>query len=156
MTSARQVSVVERSGTGWEQRERARPSRNSAATRSIRCSTQCRATRTLSGFAVKTSRGTSVNAMDQRRRFARCSQLRYEHRVTKRLQAIGNSAGIIIDKPVLELLKITAETELEIETDGTRLIITPVRASAARQRKLAAVQAKVIKKHEGTFRKLAK
>lgn len=76
--------------------------------------------------------------------------------MTKRLQAIGNSAGIIIDKPVLELLKITAETELEIETDGTRLIITPVRANAARQRKLAAVQAKVIKKHESTFRKLAK
>lgn len=89
-------------------------------------------------------------------RFARCSQLRYERRVTKRLQAIGNSAGIIIDKPVLELLKITPETELEVETDGTRLIITPVRASTARQRKLAAVQAKVVKKHEGTFRKLAK
>ncbi len=90
------------------------------------------------------------------RSFARRSQRRYERSVTKRLQAIGNSAGIIIDKPVLELLKITAETELEIETDGTRLIITPVRAGTARQRRLAAVQAKVVKKHEGTFRKLAK
>lgn len=76
--------------------------------------------------------------------------------MTKRLQAIGNSAGIIIDKPVLELLKITAETDLEVETDGTRLIITPVRSSTARQRRLAAVQARVVKKHERTFRKLAK
>ena len=30
--------------------------------------------------------------------------------MNKRLQSIGNSSGIIIDKPILELLKITAET----------------------------------------------
>jgi antitoxin component of MazEF toxin-antitoxin module len=76
--------------------------------------------------------------------------------MAKRLQTIGNSAGIIIDKPVLELLKITSETDLEIETDGTRLIITPVRAAKTRAQKLAATQAKVVRKHERTFRKLAK
>jgi antitoxin MazE len=76
--------------------------------------------------------------------------------MSKRLQAIGNSAGIIIDKPVLELLKITPETELEIETDGKRLIITPIRTQTPRAKKLAAVQAKVVRKHERTFRKLAK
>jgi antitoxin component of MazEF toxin-antitoxin module len=74
----------------------------------------------------------------------------------KRLQAIGNSAGIIIDKPILELLQITPETELELKTDGQSLIITPVRESAARAQRLTKVQSKVVRKHERTFRKLAK
>ena len=73
--------------------------------------------------------------------------------VTKRLQAIGNSAGIIIDKPILDLLGITPETELELKTDGERLIITPVRERA---RRIAKVQARVVRKHERTFQKLAK
>jgi antitoxin component of MazEF toxin-antitoxin module len=75
----------------------------------------------------------------------------------KRLQAIGNSAGIIIDKPILELLKITPETELELKTDGQSLIITPVReATPSRAQRLAKIQRKVVGKHERTFRKLAK
>jgi antitoxin MazE len=73
--------------------------------------------------------------------------------VTKRLQAIGNSAGIIIDKPILELLGITAETDLDLKTDGERLIITPLRDRA---RRVAKIQARVVRKHKGTFRKLAK
>jgi len=44
----------------------------------------------------------------------------------KRLQAIGNSSGLIIDKPILDLLGINADLELEMATDGKRLIITPV------------------------------
>jgi antitoxin MazE len=76
--------------------------------------------------------------------------------VTKRLQAIGNSAGIIIDKPILDLLGITPETELDLKTDGERLIITPVRESGERARRIAKVQSRVVRKHERTFRKLAK
>jgi antitoxin MazE len=74
----------------------------------------------------------------------------------KRLQAIGNSAGIIIDKPILELLGITPDTELELKTDGESLIITPVRETGSRAKRLAKVQSKVVRRHEGTFRKLAK
>lgn len=75
--------------------------------------------------------------------------------MTKRLQMIGNSAGIIIDKPILELLGITSETELELSTDGSRLIVTPL-ATATRRRRIAKVQRQVLRDHEGTFRKLAK
>ncbi|HVY05668.1 MAG TPA: Rieske 2Fe-2S domain-containing protein [Burkholderiales bacterium] len=46
--------------------------------------------------------------------------------MTKRLQTVGNSAGVIIDKPIRELLRITPETELDISTDGNRVIITPM------------------------------
>ncbi len=75
--------------------------------------------------------------------------------MTKRLQAIGNSAGIIIDKPILELLGITPETELELSTDGQRLIITPV-SEKSRKGRVARLQARVLAAHEKTFRKLAK
>jgi antitoxin MazE len=76
--------------------------------------------------------------------------------MAKRLQAIGNSSGIIIDKPILDLLEITPDTELEVKTDGERLIITPVRKQANRAQRLAKVQSRVVRKHERTFRKLAK
>jgi antitoxin component of MazEF toxin-antitoxin module len=76
--------------------------------------------------------------------------------MTKRLQAVGNSSGIIIDKPILELLRITPETELDISTDGERLIVTPVRVDSDRKRKLARAQQRTVKSHERTFRKLAK
>jgi len=38
----------------------------------------------------------------------------------------GNSAALIIDKPILELLNIDLNTPLEIKTDGRSLIITPI------------------------------
>jgi antitoxin MazE len=76
--------------------------------------------------------------------------------MTKRLQAVGNSSGIIIDKPILELLRITPDTELDISTDGERLIVTPVRSDADRKRKLARAQQRTLKSHDRTFRKLAK
>lgn len=52
--------------------------------------------------------------------------------MTKRLQSVGNSSGVIIDKPILELLRITQETELDISTDGKSLIITPVREHSSK------------------------
>jgi antitoxin MazE len=73
----------------------------------------------------------------------------------KRLQAVGNSSGVIIDRPILDLLNITAETQLEVSTDGERLIITPVRARS-RKTKVAEAQAKTLAKHAETFRKLSK
>jgi antitoxin component of MazEF toxin-antitoxin module len=76
--------------------------------------------------------------------------------MVKRLQAVGNSSGIIIDKPVLELLRITSETELDVSTDGERLIITPIRPDPGRERKIARAQARTVASHGRTFKKLAK
>ena len=47
--------------------------------------------------------------------------------MVKKLTRHGNSLALVIDKPILELLKITAETPLEISTDGRTLIIAPSR-----------------------------
>jgi antitoxin component of MazEF toxin-antitoxin module len=46
--------------------------------------------------------------------------------MVKTLIRHGNSRAILIDKPILELLKITDQTVLDITTDGKSLIISPV------------------------------
>jgi len=43
----------------------------------------------------------------------------------KRLIQHGNSAALVIDKPILEILKITSETTFELSTDGRNLILSP-------------------------------
>ena len=45
----------------------------------------------------------------------------------KKLTRHGNSLALVIDKAVLELLNIDDQTPLEISTDGTLLLISPVR-----------------------------
>jgi antitoxin component of MazEF toxin-antitoxin module len=74
--------------------------------------------------------------------------------MTKHLTAHGNSAALVIDKPIMELLNITMETPLEVTTDGRNLIISPVR-DAAREKKFKAALSRVAAKHGETFRGLA-
>ena len=73
----------------------------------------------------------------------------------KKLVAHGNSAALIIDKPILELLKVDHNTPLEIVTDGRSLIISPVTA-VARQRKFRAALKKINRVHGQTLEKLAR
>jgi antitoxin MazE len=72
----------------------------------------------------------------------------------KNLTRIGNSLGLVIEKPILELLDITQETELEVTTDGKRLIIEPLRTN--RKRRIADAAKRAMDTHESTFRRLAK
>ena len=72
----------------------------------------------------------------------------------KTLTTHGNSAALIIDKAVLELLKIGMDTPLEIATDGESLIISPVRDSQ-REGDVAIALARVNARHSKTLRKLA-
>jgi antitoxin MazE len=46
--------------------------------------------------------------------------------VVKTLTRHGNSYALVIDKPILELLNINPQTQLNITTDGTSLIISPL------------------------------
>lgn len=72
----------------------------------------------------------------------------------KKLSAIGNSLGIVIEKPILELLNFTRETQLSVTTDGESLIITPVRKG--RKGRVKGAIDEVMADHAGTFRKLAR
>jgi len=73
----------------------------------------------------------------------------------KRLTALGNSSALIIDKPILELLHITPQTDLNITTDGKTLTISPV-GTVMSDETFKAAHEKVLKRHSKTFNKLAK
>ncbi len=72
----------------------------------------------------------------------------------KKLSPIGNSLGLIIDKPILELLGIDKDTALEIKTDGKTLIIQPSREPERLQRVRRSAQ-RMMEVHDETLRKLA-
>ena len=59
--------------------------------------------------------------------------------MTKKLTRHGNSLALVIDRPVLDLLNIDAETPLEIVTDGRVLVISPVHDTRGRKRFKAAL-----------------
>lgn len=73
----------------------------------------------------------------------------------KRLSAVGYSLGVIIDKPILELLHIDKDSESELVTGGDRLILEPVRA-AGRRRRVAAATQHALATHKKLLEKLAK
>ncbi len=72
----------------------------------------------------------------------------------KTLTAHGNSAALIIDKALLEILNIDMNTPLEIVTDGENLIISPVRGDSRHDR-VAKTLEKVNARHGKTLKKLA-
>lgn len=49
----------------------------------------------------------------------------YDRSVTKKLVHHGNSAALILDKPILDLLNVGMDTPLEITTDGRNIVISP-------------------------------
>lgn len=75
--------------------------------------------------------------------------------MTKNLVAIGNSLGIIIEKPILDLLNIRRDTPLDISTDGGRLIIRPI-SKEEHKKRLKEASSWVIENHRETLEKLAK
>jgi antitoxin MazE len=72
----------------------------------------------------------------------------------KKLSKHGNSLALVIDRPILELLKIDEDTPLDISTDGQSLIVSPVQ-DEKRRRKFEAALADTNKRFAKTLRKLA-
>ena len=72
----------------------------------------------------------------------------------KNLVKHGNSWALVIDKPILELLKFDPERPLEITTDGQTLVITPVK-SPERQAKFKAALEKTNRRYGKALKKLA-
>jgi len=71
----------------------------------------------------------------------------------KTLSAIGNSLGLIIERPILDLLNIDRNTKLEVKTDGEALIIRPVREG--RRSRVQRAAKRLMDQHDDTLRKLA-
>ncbi len=72
----------------------------------------------------------------------------------KNLIKHGNSHALVIDKAVMELLKIESDTPLEVSTDGESLLIRPVRHAKTR-RAVKSSLAKFSGKYTAVFKKLA-
>ena len=72
----------------------------------------------------------------------------------KKLVSHGNSAALVIDKPILELLHVDMDTPLEIITDGKSLIISPVESNK-RENKFKVALEKVNRRHARSLKRLA-
>jgi antitoxin component of MazEF toxin-antitoxin module len=72
----------------------------------------------------------------------------------KKLVSHGNSAALVIDKPIMDLLNVDMNTPLEVSTDGKSLIISPVE-SVKREKKFRAALEKVNRNHGSVLKKLA-
>lgn len=72
----------------------------------------------------------------------------------KKLTKHGNSMALVIDRSVLDLLKINNDTPLEVTTDGNILVITPVR-DEARNAKFKEALEKTNRRYGRALKKLA-
>ncbi|MBL8820665.1 MAG: hypothetical protein JNL58_31875 [Planctomyces sp.] len=77
-----------------------------------------------------------------------------EDAMIKNLVKHGNSWAVVIDRPILDLLKIAPESQIELTTDGKSIRIAPVN-SDDKKAKVRDARAKVNSKHSRAFRKLA-
>jgi len=72
----------------------------------------------------------------------------------KKLTRHGNSLALVLEKGVIELLNIDSDTLLEISTDGSLLLITPVRDEKRRRQFHDALE-KTNTRYERTLKRLA-
>jgi antitoxin component of MazEF toxin-antitoxin module len=72
----------------------------------------------------------------------------------KTLTKHGNSYALVIDKPILELLRVSPDTEFEIVTDGQCLVLAPLR-DAATEKKFEDALSMVHKRFGRAMKRLA-
>jgi antitoxin MazE len=79
--------------------------------------------------------------------------------LTKRLTKIGDSTGIVIDRPILDMLGLDKGDEVSLRIDADKLIIERADQSARQSKRKAKLEKARARMHEdigGTLRKLAK
>lgn len=76
--------------------------------------------------------------------------------MNKKLTKHGNSLALIIDKPILQLLKIDERTVLEISIENGNLIISPILKKSKRNTKIDSIAESIMDKYSDTFKKLSK
>jgi antitoxin component of MazEF toxin-antitoxin module len=73
--------------------------------------------------------------------------------MVKRLIQHGNSAALVIDKPILELLQLTFDTPFEMTTDGRNLILSPL-VETAQENAISASLKRVNAKYGSVLKRL--
>jgi len=74
--------------------------------------------------------------------------------MVKTLTRTGNSLALVLDRSILEVTGIAADTKLEVTTDGVVIVVSPVRSKRRTQR-LRKVLDDLDRAHAGAFRRLA-
>ena len=74
--------------------------------------------------------------------------------MTKTLKQHRNRYALVIDRTMMDLLKITEKTRLDLKIQGDRLIVTPVRENKRRSAVMQAY-AHVSRKHSAFLKRLA-
>jgi antitoxin component of MazEF toxin-antitoxin module len=77
----------------------------------------------------------------------------YTQSMTKKLIRHGNSAALVLDKALLDLLKVKIDTPLEVTTDGKNIIISPQSVPNAEGTVLEALE-KINRRHGSVLRRL--
>jgi len=72
----------------------------------------------------------------------------------KTLKKVGNSHALFLDKAILELLKIDADTPLELRIEDGVLIVVPVH-DPRKHRQIDKVMEGIRKRYSKSFKKLA-
>lgn len=75
--------------------------------------------------------------------------------MAKKLTKHGNSLALVIEKPILDLLKIGPDTLLDISTDGEGLHIRPVEATG-REKRFQEASQRAHQRYGSVFKRLAK
>ena len=73
----------------------------------------------------------------------------------KTLTKHGNSAALVIERPILDLLGAAADTPFEVVTDGKSLILTPVK-DAVRHTRFRKSMKKIGERYAKSFEELAR
>jgi antitoxin component of MazEF toxin-antitoxin module len=74
--------------------------------------------------------------------------------MVKKLTKTGNSLALVLDKAMLERIRVDAETPLEVSTDGQVIVVSPVR-DKKRSARIKALVDEADAEYAGVFRKLA-
>lgn len=74
--------------------------------------------------------------------------------MNKKLTDLGNDLALIIDRPILELLGIDKDTELDIKTDGVGLLIIPV--NKIHKKRVSNATERIMDSSKKTLRKFGK
>jgi len=73
----------------------------------------------------------------------------------KKLQQLGNSSALVIDRPVMDLMEIDRDTPLRITVEGRKMIIEPL-SDAGRQKHFQKIMKRTGVKNAELFKRLAK
>lgn len=75
--------------------------------------------------------------------------------IVKTLTRLGNSSALVVDRTIMQLMDIDADTPLKLTVDGRRLIIEPL-SDEERKSKFQRVMVKTGRKNAELFKRLAK